>query len=276
MASVPSLLDLCLFTVSKNLDGCEFLNLLPDYLRQRLGLLFKQEAMFQRHIENLNLSHCYSLTDDELRPISHLVNLKQLNLTRCDNLTGYAMYHVGQLTNLTHLYLNHCTKASLGFYFLPSLSHLTILEAPFCEIQDPVIPFVANLPSLTRLNLMCNRLTDQGCASLSSATRLTELIISMNPLITDKTLGVLMELKNLTSVNLNFCKLLTSEGINALSKSLPNLQQLDIVGCDRAITEGSLCWFLTPKRKTKTFDSLSRRLASSSPHNFFGFEAVQL
>jgi len=59
----------------------------------------------------------------------------------------------------------------------------------------------------------------------------------MNPLITHKTLEGLVGLTNLTSLNLNFCKLLTSDGIAKLSKDLPKLQQLDIIGCDRALTD---------------------------------------
>jgi F-box/leucine-rich repeat protein 14 len=101
-----------------------------------------------------------------------------------------------------------------------------------------VVPFIAKLPSLTHLNLMCNRLTDEGCAHFEHLSALTTLNLSMNPLITDKTLSVLAQLTNLQSLNLNYCKLLSSDGLSILSKSLTSLKQLDIIGCDRALTDG--------------------------------------
>ncbi len=240
--TIPSLLDLCLFTVCKHLDGCEFINILPDFLRQRLGLLFKQERLFQDSIQDLNFSHCYSLVDDEVKSISYLRNLQKINLSHCEKLTGIAMSYIGQLTNLRTLCLNHCTKVSLGFYFLQPLTKLNRLEVSFCEIQDPVMPFIALITSLTSLNLMCNRVTDEGCERLQHLNNLTQLTLSMNPLVTDKTLESLSGLTNLTSLNLNFCKLVTSNGIAKLSKSLPSLKQLDMIGCDRALTDGTLSY----------------------------------
>jgi len=125
----------------------------------------------------------------------------------------------------------------VGFYFLTPLINITTLEAAYCELQDPVIPLIVQLPKLKQLDLMCNKLTDEASIVLKSATKLTNLSLSMNPLITDKTLESLAELTNLTSLNVSFCRSLTSNGISKLSKALPSLQQLDIVGCDTALTD---------------------------------------
>jgi len=234
---IPPLLDLCLFAVCKNLNASEFLNTLPDFLRQRLGLLFRQEKQFQDSITHLNFSHCYRLSEDEVKSISYLKNLTNLNLSHCEKLSPISMSFIGQLKNLKTLCLNHCPQVSVGFYFLQTLQ-LTKLEIAFCEVQDPVVPFITSMTSLTYLNLMCNRLTDEGCAKLPSLINLSHLSLSMNPLITDDTLTAITVLKNLTSLNLNFCKLLTASGIGKLSKALsPNLKQLDMIGCDRALTD---------------------------------------
>jgi len=126
----------------------------------------------------------------------------------------------------------------MGFYFLQPLTKLTKLEIAFCEVQDPLMPFIIGLTNLTNLNMMCNRLTDEGCAKLSNLTNLVALSLSMNPLITDETLKSLATLTNLTALNLNFCKLLSANGIAELSKALTkNLKQLDMIGCDRALTD---------------------------------------
>jgi len=148
------------------------------------------------------------------------------------------MSYIAPLQNLKTLMLSHCTNVSLGFVFIASLqTTLQRLEVSFCEIQDPVMPFLYKLTNLNHLNLMCNRLTDEGCAGISSLTKLHTLSLSMNPLITDETLQTLNALTNLTTLNLNFCKVLTSDGISQLSKTLKNLKQLDMIGCDRALND---------------------------------------
>jgi F-box/leucine-rich repeat protein 14 len=237
---VPPLLDLCLYVVCTHFDGSKYLNVLPDFVRQRLGILFKQEPAFQLKLHHLNFSYCYQLSDEELKPVSHLRNLTKLSLAHCDKLTGIGMSYIGQLTNLASLTLNHCTKISLGLYFLHPLAKLVKLEVAFCEIQDPVMQFISSKTTLNYLNLMCNRLTDEGCVGLANLTNLGYLSLSMNPLITDKTLNALTSLTNLNTLNINFCKLLTSEAIKHLSKTLDtNLKTLEMIGCDRALNEGN-------------------------------------
>eukprot|EP01119_Soliformovum_irregulare_P025569 TRINITY_DN9511_c0_g1_i1.p1 TRINITY_DN9511_c0_g1~~TRINITY_DN9511_c0_g1_i1.p1 ORF type:complete len:372 (-),score=74.38 TRINITY_DN9511_c0_g1_i1:74-1189(-) len=225
---VPStLVDLCLITVSKHLDGCKILNTLPDALRQRL---FKAEfESFQTDVTDLSLSHCYTFTDDEAKNLKHLKNLQKLNLAHCDKLTGYALFTVCQLPQLETLILAHCTKVSVGFYSLPQLKNLTTLELSFCEIRDPVIQFISPLKNLTNLNLMCNRLSDEGVEHLKNLTSLVKLNLSLNPYITDKSLEIVKTLTNLEELNLNFCKLLTAVAISAITDTL-NLKQLDMVG----------------------------------------------
>jgi len=235
--AVAPLLDLCLFAVCKNVNGTEFLHTLPDFLRQRLTTLFKQEKHFQETLEDLNFSYCPDLNDDELKSLQYLHNLKQLNISHCEKITGISLSYIGNLKKLETLILNHSPHVSLGLFFLSSLQNLVKLEVSFCEIQDPVVPFIIGLENLKHLNLMCNRLTDEGCAKLVHLKNLTFLNLSMNPLITDETLQALSGLHSLTSLNLNFCKLLSGDGISRLSKSLPNLQQLDMNGCDRALVE---------------------------------------
>jgi len=107
----------------------------------------------------------------------------------------------------------------------------------FCEIRDPVMPFLGKLVSLTYLNLSCNRIGDSGTAHLKNLRNLIDLNLSMNPLVTDTTLDALSELHTLRNLNLNFCKLISSEGIAKLSRKLPSLSNLEIVGCDKALSE---------------------------------------
>jgi len=126
----------------------------------------------------------------------------------------------------------------VGLYFLENLKPtLTTLELAFCEVRDAVMPFIAKLDNLQVLNLMCNRISDSGTVHLKNMGKLSELNLAMNPLVTDLTLDSLSSLTSLTALNVNFCKLLSGEGIGKLSKKLPSLKSLEMVGCDKALSE---------------------------------------
>jgi len=235
---VPKLLDMCLLTLFKNLNGSGYLDHLPEFVRKRLSLLLKQEPSFQENIRELNFSHCYSLVDEDVKAIGHLCLLQKLNFNHCEQLTGLALSSLSQLSKLEVLSISHCPKVSLGLCFLQHLPNLTELDASFCEVPDPVMSFISEISGLRSLNLLCNRLGNEGCTQLSKLTNLTYLNLSMNPLISDKTLESLSNLSHLTSLNLNFCKLITSNGIERLSNAIgTKLKHLDIIGCDRALTE---------------------------------------
>jgi len=125
----------------------------------------------------------------------------------------------------------------MGFCFLTDLK-LSKLEIAFCEVSDPLMPFLQKINTLTHLNLMCNRLTDEGMSKCDNLKELVTLIASMNPLITDESLTTFAKLTKLQALNLNFCKLLTGEGIKALiDKPGCQIKKLDIVGCDKALTD---------------------------------------
>jgi len=234
-----ALKDWALFVVIRTRPGAQYWHLLPELLRSRLPVLFK-EPFFQTGIKALRLADCSSLTDDEVRCVSALRGLEELDLSHNDHLKSDRLFYLNQLTNLKTLQLNHCTKFAPGLNYMMN-ANLTHLEISFCEIEDPLMFTIARMTNLEVLNLGCNRLSDEGCALLGGLTNLKQLVLMMNPLITDKTLESLANLKKLQKLNLNFCKLVTSNGIEILSIALkPTLQQLDMIGCDRALTDAKV------------------------------------
>jgi len=58
----------------------------------------------------------------------------------------------------------------------------------------------------------------------------------MNPLITDKTLEAVGQINTVRSLNVNFCKLLTSSALTAMQRKL-NLESLCFNGCDRVLND---------------------------------------
>jgi len=216
--------------------GRKYWHLLPELLRSRLPALFK-DPFFQSGIRNLPLSECPSLTDDEVRAISTLKEWEEIDLSGDDHLKTDRLHYLNFLPNLKRLRLNHCVKFAPGLNYMNRVN-LTILEIAFCEIEDPIMFTICGMTNLEILNVGCNRLSDEGGVLLEQLTNLKQLSLTMNPLITDKTLQALAQHKKLEMVNLNFCKLVTSKGIEQLSIALQgSLKQLDIVGCDRALTD---------------------------------------
>ncbi len=235
---MPSLLDLTLATICQNINEYDAIRSLPDLLRQKLlNYLFrfaKPEAVF-----TLQLGNCSAILDEELKDIVALKNLTTLDLSHCDKLVGLSLSWICKLPNLQTLKLSHCSRMFMGFYFLQSITSLRTLDVAFCEVPDPMVEFLSNIPNLTNLNLMCNRITDEGAIYLKKCTQLKHLTLAMNPHITDNTLEYLSGLKGLVALNLDFCKLLTGPAIEKLSKQLPSLEKLDIVGCDRATNDSN-------------------------------------
>ncbi|PRP83572.1 hypothetical protein PROFUN_09121 [Planoprotostelium fungivorum] len=238
-----TLKDWALYTVLRTMPGARYWHLLPELLRSRLPGLFK-EPFFQYGIRTLNLAECPSLTDDEVRCVSTLKHLDDLDLSYDDHLNTYRLHYLNALPNLKTLRLNHCRQFAAGLMYMNSVN-LTMLDIAFCEIEDPIMFTICRMTALENLNLGCNRLTDEGCVMLASLPNLKHLSLTMNPLITDKTLQALTPLKKLENLNLNFCKLVTSNGIEQLSIALSvakggSLKQLDMVGCDRALTDAKV------------------------------------
>src|SRR5689334_5545963 len=53
-----------------------------------------------KNLTHLNLSKCYSITDNGLSHINPLVNLTYLNLQGCEEITDNGLSHINPLVNL--------------------------------------------------------------------------------------------------------------------------------------------------------------------------------
>jgi CheY-like chemotaxis protein len=149
-----------------------------------------------------------------------------------------ALSHISQLPSLKQLNVSHCSKLSIGFAFFASsqlATTLLVLNVGFCEIQDPVMSFIGSLKGLRELDLSCNRFSDAGVQALKGLN-LSILDLSMNNL-TDDTIRMLHEMTTLEALNINFCTQISSNALTILSRKLPNLNKIDMNGCDRVITD---------------------------------------
>eukprot|EP01117_Protostelium_nocturnum_P020527 TRINITY_DN9278_c0_g1_i1.p1 TRINITY_DN9278_c0_g1~~TRINITY_DN9278_c0_g1_i1.p1 ORF type:complete len:402 (-),score=89.21 TRINITY_DN9278_c0_g1_i1:140-1345(-) len=239
--NILMLKDLAFYSLFANFPANQYWHLLQELelVRARIPILVK-EPLFQKGIKRLQLGECPSLTDEELRSITALKNLESLDVSYDDHLKSDRLFYINQLTNLKELRLSHCTKFAPGLNYLTNIN-LTVLEVSFCEIEDPIMFTIGRMTSLQYLNISCNRLTDEGTTQIANLINLKDLSLQMNPLITDNTLKSIASLRKLEHVNINFCKLITSAGIEELSIALrPVLRQLDMIGCDRALTDAKV------------------------------------
>lgn len=222
---VTSLLDLSLVQVSRNLQTCNSLYKLPITLVSRLLKFFETDSFIQSSLTYLNLSGC-EIKNDMLKSLHFLTKLEQLDICNCGDINGVALYYIGQIPNLKILKLNRSRKVNLGFNFLQN--RLKTLEVSFCEIESPSLLHMTHLTCLENLNLMGNRLTDEGISFLQPLVNLIDLNISMNPSLTNTCLNS-MQFPQLRHLNISFCEKVTVEGLRVLRSDIFK----EFVGCDK-------------------------------------------
>jgi Leucine-rich repeat (LRR) protein len=123
----------------------------------------------------------------------------------------------------------------LSFNFLPglpasiaNLTKLTRLNLVFNKIGDEGAQALTGLTALTSLNLDFNRIGDEGAQALTRLTKLTSLSLAFNQ-IGDGGPQALKGLTKLTILNLSGNKRISHEGAQAL-KGLTKRTSLDLSG----------------------------------------------
>ena len=179
------------------------------------------------HLETLDLSSCWNLTDASIASLAALKQLQTLNLSECVKLKGASIASLAALTQLQTLDLRSCvnlTDASIAS--LAALTHLQTLDLSSCEnLTGATIASLAALTQLKTLNLSCCwNLTDASTASLAALKHLQTLNLSNCWKLTDASIASLAALMHLKTLNLSNCYKLTDASIASLRKLLPQLK----------------------------------------------------
>lgn len=265
------------FLESLNLSGCYNIS---DH---NLALAFQTEYP---NLKVLDLSLCKQISDQGLGKIAqHLKNLEVLELGGCCNLTNTGLLLIAWgLRKLKRLNLRSCWSISdigighlaglsrdtaegnleleyLGLQDLPNLSDealrniaqgLTSLKSinlSFCVfVTDSGLKHLAKMPLLEELNLgSCDNISDIGMAYLTEGgSTISSLDVSFCEKIGDQALSHISQgLFHLKSLSLNHCQI-TDDGLSRISKSLHDLETLNIGQCDRITDKGleSLAMYL--------------------------------
>ena len=149
------------------------------------------------HLEGLYLDMSDRVTGDSLRSFQN-VPLRKLSL-RGTSVSDDTMRALGELTKLEHL--------DLGI----------------TGVGDMTLTIVAMLPSLKTLLVDSTRITNDGMRQLLRCRKLSRLVVSKNPQITDDEVSELCKLPQLRSLDLSGTAI-EKERIEDLRNAFPHLE----------------------------------------------------
>lgn len=136
-------------------------------------------------------------------PFRFLTNLEKLNISVC-NINDKFMEPMGELTKLRSLFLRSCP--------ITGKSLLTLKK----------------LINLQKLVFGSSSITDNDIKEIGGLTKLTDLGLDENTQITDNCFQHLSQLKNLKTLSIHKCTLITIVGLTRIAVTFQNLTFLDL------------------------------------------------
>ncbi|XP_064469124.1 F-box/LRR-repeat protein 14-like [Ornithodoros turicata] len=215
-----NLTDTAIVTISSNLTELTSLELGQCWVtdigvKHLAGLATTGSAISGTpQLLRLHLKYCHLITDTGMEFISTgLSCLCELDLSHSPHVTDVGLRHLSGMPSLQTLVLNGCECISaLGISYLSagncSLKKLGVSNCS--QISDEAFEGAIQGPGLVRLS----SLFVDGCS------------------ITDASLNVIgRTFRNLTHLNMSYCKSITEAGINALSAVVSNMQHINMQHC---------------------------------------------
>ncbi len=181
-------------------------------------------------LTKLNWLSLSDFSEDEVRYVnlSKLSGLKKLYLENCD-INDLAVNEIATLGKLHELHLPYCNFLGnvMENLRLNKLKSLTILDLDSTGIGKTEI-LAMNLPaSLHEVDVSSNELNDNAVTVLANLPNLKRLVLYENP-ITDQSIQLIQELKNLETLDLSFTKV-NGPVLSRLS-NLKRLRELMVEG----------------------------------------------
>ncbi|XP_046422453.1 F-box/LRR-repeat protein fbxl-1-like isoform X1 [Neodiprion fabricii] len=194
-------------------------------------------------IEEISLAQCNAVSSCSFsNAIAKFSNLSSLSLNRCVSLCDYAIWAIAsRVDSLKDLELWGyfpllTTNAMSHVANLVNLERLNVGWNPVVT-NNFLLAVAAQCVLLKRIDLTgCNTVTDEGIAAIASLPKLNELLISYMGHVSDDALPHMHQLKHLECRG---CPRLTDSGTSALIQVCPQLELLDLSGCD-CITNSTL------------------------------------
>lgn len=177
LKKLTELTELCLGSFKFTEQGAEGLRELSHLRRlaldRSLNISFVLRAL--GHSPSLQELCLYEsdATDDDLKMVEGLTNLRELNVNGCHQLTRAACQSIGCLANVERLWLMNTQFDDAGLSHLANLSHLTLLDVRSCPITDAGMAHLGDLEQLKDLSLGHTQVTDAGLRYFAERQGLT-------------------------------------------------------------------------------------------------------
>ncbi len=179
------------------------------------------------NIDTIILNSC-NVDKEGMESLAKLPKLKALSLSFCDHLTDDLIKDLGNITQLRELKLSWNRKLPLkALSSLSSLKDLELLDISHTNITDEVLDYIGRLENLTTLNLDdCGSITEKGVDKLKSLKKLHTINLSSCSVTDDgikKIIELFPDLMSVTIRNNYF----SDSGASELS-NLKELTHLDL------------------------------------------------
>lgn len=132
------------------------------------------------------------MTDDMLVRVSHLEHVTTLRLGNSKTLTDEGVRYLSRMPQLRHLDLSQSAITDRGLEVLEHLPNLQSLALVFTRVSDSGIRHLRNCHLLEHLDLMWTRTGDGAVAALAGKQRMSHFISGNN--VTDEGLSMLHDL----------------------------------------------------------------------------------
>ncbi|GAN01220.1 conserved hypothetical protein [Mucor ambiguus] len=197
-----------------------------------------------RKLEQLDLTNTYICDDDLIQIISQITTLVELKMSGCDNCLKWIQFPDreleldGVLSRFKDLPLEHLDLTGFlnvtdeGAKQIAEMKHLRYLSLDGTKVTDAGLEMLKDLIELEKLYLDRTSITDKGLSQLIGLSKLDTLSLCHT-----KVSNVFLKLlgnfertsftRNLRTLNLAKCPLVTNKGVRHLSGTL-NLTNLNL------------------------------------------------
>ena len=175
-------------------------------------------------INDLDMSHKESATDEVLSHIDKWKNLQILNIGTSE-ITNRGLAYLAENSSLTELRVADTAVTGKAIAALKCLNHLERFEAGILAQSPDLLRALRGSKCLKKLTIRCSKLIDDDLKNLSTIKSLKDIDISENKQITDKGLQYL-DLPNLRRLSIRQCSI--TEASFPFLKSLPRLSNVII------------------------------------------------
>lgn len=199
-----------------------------------------------KQLRVLNLADCLLISDNGIKALTDgpcTNRLREVNLTNCMRISDGSVMNLARrckrLAYLKLCYLDQITEN--GLEYLGQMDQLILIDLTGTQISDQSLKTLGNSGNLRTVVLAsCRQITDLGLTKFAtSCTNLESLNLSFCTQLTDNAIrSMAFCCKYLTSLNICSCSLLTDMSLQYLSGVCKYLYEIDISYCQLITDKG--------------------------------------